>query len=262
LDDRWAAGDAYEVFMGRWSRLLAERFVRWLDPGAGLAWLDVGCGTGALTSTICKLADPASVVACDPARPFVEHTRHNIPDPRVSAVHAGAGNLPSHPDGFDCVVSGLVFNFLPDPLLAVGEMRAGTRAGGTVAAYVWDYAEGMQFLRYFWDEAVALDEAAGAHDEGVRFPLCRRDALATHFRNGGLQEVRSEAIEISTVFESFSDYWTPFTQGTGPAPSYVSSLSEVSRKKLQDRLEHRLTSEPDGSIRLVARAWAVRGSVP
>jgi SAM-dependent methyltransferase len=262
LDDKWVTGDSYEEFMGRWSRRLAERFVRWLGADPGLSWLDVGCGTGALASAICSHADPSSVVACDPSEPFVEQTRRRIGDPRVSVAVAAAGNLPRNPGGFDRVVSGLVLNFLSDPLQAVREMRACARPEGVVAGYVWDYAGRMEFLRLFWDEAVALDSTAQDMDEGVRFPMCRRDALESIFRDAGMRDVESDAVEIPTRFEVFSDYWQPFLGGTGPAPSYVDSLSEKKRAELRGRLERRLTSGLEGVIDLVARAWVVRGTAP
>jgi SAM-dependent methyltransferase len=259
-DDRWAAGDAYEAFMGRWSRPLAAGFLRWLDADTGLTWLDVGCGTGALASTICRVADPASVVACDPSDPFVEHTRGQIVDPRVSVVVAGAGDLPQTAGGFDYVVSGLVLNFLTDPRQAVREMRARARPGGVVAGYVWDYGSRMQFLRLFWDEAIGADPAAREFDEGVRFPMCRRDTLESIFRDAGMGDVSSHAVEIPTRFESFSDYWRPFLGGTGPAPSYIASLSGEKCSELRDRLRRRLASGLDAGIDLVAQAWAVRGT--
>ena len=259
-DDRWAAGDAYETFMGRWSRRLADSFVRWLEVDPGLTWLDVGCGTGALASTICRVAGPTAVVACDPSVAFVEHVRSRIADSRISVVVAGAGGLPERPGGFDCVVSGLVLNFLPDPRRGVQEMRARARPGGVVAAYVWDYADRMQLLRVFWDEAVGVDAAARELDEGRRFPICRADALESVFREAGLNDVRSDAVEIPTPFASFSDYWRPFLGGTGPAPSYVASLDAEKRGQLRDRLERRLARGSASAIDLVARAWAVRGT--
>jgi len=247
--------------MGRWSRLVAERFVRWLDPRPGLRWLDVGCGTGALATRICDLADPASVVACDPSKPLVDHLGSRMRDSRVSVVVGGAGDLPVDPSGFDGVVSGLVLNFLPDPRQSVAEMGARVRAGGLVAGYVWDYGGRMEFLRRFWDEASALDATARDLDEGVRFPMCQRDALESIFRDAGLRDVASEAIEIRTPFEDFSAYWEPFLGGTGPAPSYVASLGSEKRNELRDRLEHRLTAGSGGAFDLTARAWAVRGTV-
>ena len=245
--------------MGRWSRPLAKRFVRWLGASPDLDWLDVGCGTGALASAVCDIANPASVLACDPSVPFVEHLRRRLPDPRVSAVVAGAEDLPRRPGGFGGIVSGLVLNFLPDPRYAVEQMRARTRTGGVVAAYVWDYAGRMELLRAFWDEACAADPGAREMDEGRRFSICRAEPLESIFREAGLAHVATGAVEIPTRFESFGEYWRPFQGGTGPAPSYVASLSPEGRARLRERLERRLVRRADGAIDLVARAWAVRG---
>ena len=257
--DKWVAGDAYEAYMGRWSRPLARAFVEWLHPKPAAHWLEVGCGTGALASAICDLCEPASVVACDPSEPFIEHARKNLSDGRASFVVAGAEALPRRDGGFDAVVSGLVLNFLPDPGEALASVRERLRPGGTVASYVWDYAEGMEFLRFFWEEAVASDPRAAAHDEGRRFPLCRTPALASLFRAIGLAQVETAPLEIPTDFVTFEDYWTPFLRGTGPAPSYVAALDPPSRELLRERLRRRLHPGRDGRIRLRARAWAVRG---
>lgn len=257
--DNWATGAAYEGYMGRWSRPLARSFLNWLPFSPGARWLEVGCGTGALTSAICELGEPASIVACDPSESFVDHARRSQRDVRVSFVVADARALPGSSGAFDCVVSGLVLNFIEDPLAAIRLMSDRLRRGGVVAAYLWDYGEGMEFLRSFWDEAVALDPSAAAHDEGRRFPLCRPDALAALFAEAGLREVSAEGLEIPTLFRDFADFWAPFLRGTGPAPSYVASLSHEGRDGLRNRLADRLRPNADGSIRLKARAWAVRG---
>lgn len=259
--DKWVAGDAYEAYMGRWSRPLARVFVQWLHPGPSAHWLEVGCGTGALTSAICDLCEPASVVACDPSGPFIEQARNDIADSRASFVIAGAESLPGREGGFDMVVSGLVLNFLPDPGQAMASIRDRLRPGGTVAAYVWDYAQGMEFLRCFWDEAVASDPRAAALDEGRRFPLCRPEALVSLFRASRLAQVETERLDIPTDFSDFDDYWSPFLRGTGPAPSYVASLDPQNRELLKERLKVRLHRRGDKRIPLRARAWAVRGSV-
>jgi SAM-dependent methyltransferase len=258
--DRWVTGDAYEAYMGRWSRPLARAFIAWLPPKPSAHWLEVGCGTGALTSAICDLCEPASVVASDPSEPFIEHARNNLPDARVSFVAAGADALPRRDGGFDVAVSGLVLNFLPDPEAAVASVRERLRRGGTLAAYVWDYATGMEFLRLFWEEAAALDPRAIALHEGRRFPLCEAPALASLFRTGGITKVETGALEIPTDFTTFEDYWMPFLRGTGPAPGYVASLDPDRRDLLRDRLERRLPKGSDGRISLTARAWAVRGT--
>ena len=257
-NDRWLAGDAYEAYMGRWSRPLGRAFVEWLHPSASDHWLEVGCGTGALTASICELGAPASVVACDPSQPFIEHALEQA-DPRVSFVVAGAESLPRRVGGFDVAVSGLVLNFLADPGEALAALRERLRPGGGVAAYVWDYAEGMEFLRGFWEEAVACDPGAAALAEGRRFPLCAPAALASLFETAGLARVETAALEIATRFADFDDYWAPFLRGTGPAPAYVGSLTPAAREALRERLARRLLPGADGRLHLRARAWAVRG---
>lgn len=259
-DDRWTAGAAYEAYMGRWSRPLARAFVDWLHPKSGAHWLEVGCGTGALTSTICGCCEPASVIACDPSAPFIEHARNSLSDPRASFVIAASDALPGRDGGFDAIVSGLVLNFLSNPERALASMRERLSPAGVVAAYVWDYAQGMEFLRCFWEEAVALDPGADALHEGRRFPLCQRTALASLFAATGLHQVETVPLDIPTDFADFDDFWTPFLSGTGPAPSYVVSLDPTRRELLRDRLTRRLRPGSDGHIQLRARAWAVRGS--
>ena len=258
-DDNWTAGDAYESYMGRWSRPLARTFVSWLGAPPEAHWLDVGCGTGALTRAICELAEPASVVACDPSESFVVHARKALRDGRVSFVVASAEALPGGPGTFDCVASGLVLNFVADPARAIRLMRDRLRPRGMVAAYVWDYGNGIEFLRCFWGEAVALDSTAADLDEGRRFLLCQPEALDSLFVGAGLRHVATDTLEIPTRFQDFQDFWTPFLRGTGPAPSYAASLSQARRDLLRDRLASQLKVEADGRIRLKARAWAVRG---
>jgi len=257
--DRWVAGDAYEAYMGRWSRRLARLFINWLGPAPSANWLEVGCGTGALTSAICDACSPASVVACDPSSGFIEHAQASLVAAPATFVVGGADRLPYREGGFDIGVSGLVFNFLPDPGLALASIRERLRGGAIVAAYVWDYAGGMEFLRIFWEEAAALNSAADAVDERRRFPLCQQPALAALFQNAGLTDVEPASIEIPTDFASFDDYWAPFQRGTGPAPGYVASLAPAARAQLEQRLRERLPAGDDGAIHLRARAWAARG---
>ena len=259
--DDWAKGNDYEAYMGRWSRPLAREFVRRLGAKPKAHWLEVGCGTGALTSAVCNLCDPATIVACDPSPAFVAVARGHVTDGRASFEQADDSNLPTREGGFDIVVSGLVLNFLPDPARGLSALRERLRSGGMIAAYVWDYAEGMEFLRRFWDAAVELDPEAASLDEGRRFPLCRRDALESLFRAAGLAQVKSEAIEQPTEFEGFDDFWAPFLGGIGPAPAYVASLDGERRESLRARLARDLAPR-GGPIRLRARAFAVRGERP
>jgi SAM-dependent methyltransferase len=260
VSDRWAAGSTYEGFMGRWSRQLAVKFLSWLQVPPGAHWLDVGCGTGALTVEICERARPASVVGCDPAEAFIEYARERHADKGCSFAVGGAGTLPTRSGGFGSVTSSLALNFFADIDAAVSEMHGLIERGGVLSASVWDYSGRMDFLRYFWDAVSLLDPDARDLDEGVRFPMCRPEALTALFGKAGLRDIRCAPIEIATEFADFHDYWQPFLGGTGPAPSYVASLDEERRQALASTLQRSLPRRQDGTIALVARAWAVRGS--
>jgi SAM-dependent methyltransferase len=257
--DRWSSGAAYEGYIGRWSRIVAPLFLDWLDVRAGADWLDVGCGTGVLTRAILERVEPRSVVGVDPTAAFLEHARTATTDARARFETASADATGQPDASVDAVVAGLVLNFVPDLSAALVEAQRVVRPGGIVAGYVWDYASGMQLLRAFFDAAIALDPAMAEHDEGVRFPVTREGRLAVAFAAAGLDDVRQRPIDIPTVFRDFDDLWSPFLRGTGPAPAYVVGLDEPDRTALRERLRASLPSEPDGSIHLTARAWAVRG---
>lgn len=255
--DSWEAAEQYERYMGRWSRLAGAAFLDWLACPPDGRWLEVGCGTGALTATILARARPAALVAADLSTRFLGRARRAVPE----ALFAGsaAGRLPVRTDDFDVAVSGLALNFFPDQEAALRELRRAVRPGGVVAAYVWDYAGGMEMLRHFWDAVVALDPAAGALDEGLRFPQQDGD-LAALFRAAGLRDVATATLDVPAVYRDFDDYWLPFLDGPGPAPGYVKTLPPPQRAALTERLRATLPTRPDGSIGLRARAWAVRGA--
>jgi SAM-dependent methyltransferase len=257
--DLWAAGRLYEPYVGRWSRLVADDFLRWLELPAQLDWLDVGCGTGALTEAIVQLTQPQSVIGIDPSAGFVDYARARVNDSRVTFEVADAQSLPVTSARFDVATSGLVLNFVPKPLLAVQEMARAVRPGGVVAAYVWDYAGKMELMRYFWDAAMTLYPEASKLAEATRFPICQPPALTALFTEAGLREVWTQQIDTPTTFRDFDDYWNPFLGGQGPAPGYAMSLNEERRGALRDRLRDTLPIADDGSIPLIARAWAVRG---
>jgi SAM-dependent methyltransferase len=260
--DVWAAGDAYEPYVGRWSRLVAREFIDWLALPSGGHWLDLGCGTGALTQTIAARGKPATVTGLDPSDRFIAFARRQTQDRRVHFQTGDAQALPFPDMTFDAVVAGLVLNFIPNPARAVAEMKRVLQAGGTGAAYVWDHAGEMQLIRYFWSAAVALDPAAQALDEAQRFPLCNRERLLALFRDGGFDQTECCVLDVPTVFRDFDDYWSPFLGGQGPAPTYCSTLSDDRQALLRERLRAALPIERDGSIRLIARAFAVRGVRP
>jgi SAM-dependent methyltransferase len=255
----WQTGDAYEAYIGRWSRRIAPIFVRQLAAPASLRWLDVGCGTGALTSAVLAAGDPAEVVGADPSEGFLATARASATDPRASFTLADARELPFPDDHFDVTVSGLVLNFVPDPARAAAEIARVTR--GLAAAYLWDLAEGMELIRHFWEAAAELDPAKVAElDEGRRFTLCRPEPLGRLWTEAGFTGVSVGEIKIPTVFTGFDDYWQPFLGAQGPAPAYLATLPEARRDQIRELLRSRLPTNPDGSIPLSARAWVVRGT--
>lgn len=258
--DVWERGNPYEQYVGRWSRQVAPPFLSWLGLPAGLRWLDVGCGTGALCAAILDHCAPGSITGVEPSAGFLATAKENLAG-RAALRQGNATAIPLGDAEVDVVVSGLVLNFVPDPHAAITEMARVTSSGGTIAAYVWDYAGKMELMRLFWDAAVALDPSAAKLDEGVRFPLCGAEALADLFAGAGLHDVAVKPIDIPTPFADFDDYWRPFLGGQGPAPAYAMSLDEAARVRLRERIRERIQPAVDGSIALIARAWAVRGAV-
>ncbi|MFG2616801.1 class I SAM-dependent methyltransferase [Streptomyces sp. NPDC048507] len=259
----WGTGEAYEPFMGRWSRAVAAAFVRRLDLPPGLDWLDVGCGTGAVTREVLRGAGPAGVTGVDRSEDYVRHARRHVRDPRARFVRGDAEALPL-PDARAAVaVSGLVLNFVPGPARAAAELVRVVRPGGTVGVYLWDYADdGMGLLCRFWEAAAALDPGCRSVDERARFPLCGREPLRALLTGAGLAGVTVSAIEVPTVFRDFADYWDPFLGGQGPAPGYVASLGPARRAALRERLRATLPRAADGSVPLTARAWSATGRRP
>ncbi|MFY9328468.1 MAG: methyltransferase domain-containing protein [Georgfuchsia sp.] len=260
MQDSWQSGDPYEYYMGRWSKLAAEKFVDWLSPKSGLHWLDVGCGSGALSEAIITRRNPATVVAIDQSEGFVRTSMQRLGS-KASCKVGNALSLPLDEATIDVAVSGLVLNFIPDPEKALSEMQRVTKKGGTVAVYIWDYAGKMEFLTYFWNAAVELNPAASALHEGRRFLGSNAEQLIKTFKHVGISEIEATALEIVTHFTDFNDYWEPFLGGQGPAPSYVAKLDEAEKSRLRETLVQRLPVNGDGSILLSARAWATKGVV-
>jgi SAM-dependent methyltransferase len=245
--------------MGRWSRSLAPGFVRFAGVRDGDAVLDVGSGTGALTAAIAAAAPASTIVGVDPTEAYVASAQARLSGDRVRFEVGDARRLRFDAASFDRTLSALMLNFVPAPATALREMCRVTRPGGTVAAAVWDYGDGMQMLRVFWDEVVALDAGADERDER-HMPLCRSGELAALWRDQDLADVAEEALTIPMPFVSFEDYWEPFLEKQGPAGAYVASLSADARERLRQSLRRRLIGEHgDRPVTLSARAWAVRG---
>lgn len=256
--DHWGLGQPYEQYMGRWSRLIARRFLDWLNAPPGLRWLDMGCGTGALTDAILAQAEPDSILAIDSSPAFIEHIRQQSANPRLSARIGDALEAPATPRFVDIAVSALMLNFVPEPVTALRGLLHSVIPGGTVAFYVWDYPGRMDLLRYFWDSAVTLWPDATVHDEALRFPMCRPEPLSAFMSQAGGKDIGVTQLEATRTYTDFETFWEPLLGGQGPIPRYVSTLREDERQALRLELRRRLPTRPDGSIELGARAWGVR----
>jgi len=261
MNDSWSGGNSYERFMGRWSSLIAEKFLQWFAVPQKLNWLDVGCGTGSLTRLIIETQNPGKIISIDSSEEFILYAKKFVNHPSVTFRVGKAESFKIDSASVDAVVSGLVLNFIPHPEIAVREMMRVTKPGGKIGIFLWDYAEGMQMLRYFWDAAVELDDKAKEFDEGLRFPLCRKGELESLFRKAGLKDVEEIPIEINTYFKDFDDYWEPFLGNVGPAPVYAMSLEPKDREQLEMKVRNSLPVNKDGSISIIARAWAAKGTV-
>ena len=247
------SADAYARFMGQYAEPLAAQFAELADVRPGQRALDVGCGPGALTAQLVQRLGAASVAAVDPSDSFVEATRTRLPD---ADVRSGvAESLPFPDDSFDLALAQLVVHFMTDPVAGLREMARVTRAGGTVAACVWDHAGGGGPLSTFWRAVRDMD--ADAHDESD-LAGAREGHLAELCDAAGLANIESASLTVRVRFATFADWWEPFTLGVGPAGAYVAQLDESRRELLRTQCEQRLPSAP---FEVAASAWCVRASV-
>lgn len=255
--------EAYERFMGRWSRLVAPLLVDLTDPPDRGRVLDVGSGTGSLAFAIAERKGRARVLGIDPSKEYVDYAKSRNPFPGRASFQVGDAQQLNFPDAsFDAGLSLLVFNFIPNPKKAVMELCRVTKADGKLSAAVWDYGAGMLMLRAFWDAAVRIDSRAEKLDE-KNMPLCRSGELADLWRQGGLKNVHEQPIDITMRFNSFPDYWDVFLLRQGPAGSYVGTLDRDKLQTLRSEVKRRLSvSAEDAPLVLPARVWAVRGSIP
>ena len=260
-ESKFDNAEAYEHYVGRWSRGIAKKFVNWLDVPAGLDWLDIGAGTGILSEVILQQTQPKKVVGVDTSQTYIELAKQQIRDRQVEFVVGDASNLTITDTKFDMAVSGLVLNFVESPLKIVNTMVRLVRKNGLVAAYVWDYAEKMEMMRHFWDAAIHVDPSANTLDSGKRFSICHPDNLKSLFEAGDLKNVDVMPIDIQSIFKNFDDYWQPFVSAQGSVSKYLRSLDRDTQDAIRDQLRKQLPIEEDGTIHLISRAWAVKGFV-
>jgi SAM-dependent methyltransferase len=249
------SGDAYDRFMGRYSLPLAPAFADFAGIAPGQRVLDVGCGTGVLTGELARRLGAENVAGADPS-PMLEATQERVPGAELK--QASAEELPWPDDTFDTALSQLVMHFLTDPAGGVDQMARVTRPGGVVAACTWDFAGGgMKLLGTFWQSVRALDPEA----EPESSAMGDRQNLEALWRERGLEDVETGALEVSSRYEDFDELWSSFSRGVGPAGQYLQSLPPEGQAAVRAEYLARI-GEPTGSFELGARAWAVRGSVP
>ena len=252
----------YERFMGRWSRLLAPAYIAFAGVKDGDRVLDVGTGTGALASALEAATTSSEIVGIDPSAGFINYAKKNVKSGRASFEVGDAQALRFADESFDQTMALLVMNFVPDHNKAIVEMRRVTRPQGVVSACVWDYNAGMEMLRFFWDEVVALEPVMAPKDER-NMKLSREGQLGELWKKAGLVNVQEKPLVIEQAYTSFDDYWGPFLKGAGPGGAYVVSLSDERRRQLETRMRKRLLgNRDDGAFVLKAQAWCVRGEAP
>ena len=254
---------AYERFMGRWSRQIAPLLVEFAGVANTGRVLDIGSGTGALAFEVAKRKAGVHVTGIDPSPEYVGYAGSRNPFPDRVAFQTGDAQRVEFPEStFAASVSLLVFNFIPDAGKALREARRATQPEGPIVAAVWDYGGQMRMLREFWDAATEIDPGAEKlHEKNM--PLCRYGELSKLWRQGGLEQVDEQPLETEINFRSFSDYWEPFLLGQGPAGAYVRNLDHSRLQALRSAVRQRVApSSDDDAFALPARVWAVRGHVP
>lgn len=245
------AAEAYDGFMGRYSRLLSSQLADLAKVHPGQRAIDVGCGTGALTAELVARLGPAAVAAVDPSESFVAATAERYPGAEVRRAQAEA--LPFPDDTFDATLAQLVVHFMKDPVAGLGEMRRVTRPDGVLAACVWDHGGSQGPLRIFWEAARRLDPEV---DDESRLPGTRDGHLAELFGAAGIRQVTSTALSVSLEHPTFESWWEPFTRGVGPAGAYLASRDAQQRDELREDCRRQVPSEP---FVVTAVAWAARG---
>jgi SAM-dependent methyltransferase len=248
------SGDAYERFMGRYSRPLAPAFADFAHVKPGQQVLDVGCGSGVLTEELARRVGAEHVAGVDPS-PLLQACAERVPGAELRAGKAEA--LPWPDDSFDAALAQLVIHFMDDPKAGVAEMARATRPGGIVAACSWDFGGGMEMLRVYWQTARELDNDLAGESRSFG----NLEELYALWHELGLEDVEAGPLEVSSEYADFDELWGSFLLGVGPAGEYVASLAPGRQSALREEY-HRRLGEPAGSFTLGARAWAARGRVP
>jgi len=256
-------GAAYELFLGRWTKVLAPPFLDFAELPSEGPLLDVGTGTGSVAFAMAERWPTRQIIGVDIAEPYIAYAQSQAASPSPAFETGDVSALRYQDDMFAGATAQLVLNFVPDAKAAVSEMKRVTRPGGSVAAAVWDFRGGLVFHRLLWDTAAGIDPQAGvARDRLFSGALALPDALPQLFSAAGLADVQRGSITVRMNFANFDDYWQPLLGGQGPFGSYVATLSVDMRRKIEESVRRAYCSgAPDGERSLTATAWAARGRV-
>jgi SAM-dependent methyltransferase len=257
--ESWNDSNAYDLYVGRWSRLIAEDFLHWLQPPPNVSWLEVGCGTGSLTTEILDRTSPSRVLAIDKSDAYLTKARTQIASPLVSFFKTDLSDLHVGAE-FDYITSGLVLNFLPDVEEKLECMIQYLRTGGSISAFVWDYAGHYQPMRIFWDAAKTLYREAAKFDAGIKYPLCTEGSLKALFEAVDLSNIRFRKIERIATFRDFDDYWLPIASAQGSVSEFLGTLSEDKKNDLKTSVKSKLPMALNGEIKLILSALAIEGT--
>jgi SAM-dependent methyltransferase len=251
------SGAAYDAFMGRYSNGLAESFIAAARVTSGQVVLDIGCGPGALTGALVRHVGAPNVFAFDPSPPFVADCRARYPG--VDVRNGRVEDIPFDDASFDAVLAQLVWHFASDPTKGAQECKRVLRPGGTIAAAVWDFGQGMEMLRLFWDAALAIDPDAPDEARTLRFGAVGE--LAQLFESAGFIDVEETMLEVDSTYDGFTDLWSGFMAGIGPAGTYCLSLDEPKRELVREEF-FRLLGSPTAPFRLSAKARCAVATKP
>jgi SAM-dependent methyltransferase len=256
--ENWDNIQGYEMYVGRWSRALSLDFVHWLNACAALKWMEIGCGTGALTQAIAETYDPSSLLALDKSEAYLTKARENGKLSKVSFLRVDLDSF--LPEGeFDNITSGLVLNFLPHTEKTLRSLMSNLRNGGQLSAFVWDYGGHYQPMRHFWDAAKEVSAVAKDFDTGIKFEICRKEKLISLFESLGLTHVEFTNLERIAMFQNFDDYWLPIASAQGSVTEFISILTEKEKDNLKETIRRRLPIALNGEIKLIINALAVKG---
>jgi ubiquinone/menaquinone biosynthesis C-methylase UbiE len=251
-------GAGYERFMGRWSRLVGQQFLAWVNAPKGKSWLDVGCGNGAFTEEICKNAAPSAVIGVDPSEGQLAFARTRPGTPGAKYQLSDATPLPFDNASFDLTDMALVIAFVPDPALAVAEMARVTKPGGIVASYMWDLPGGgvplSQMMR-------AMKEIGCPTLQPPNAAFSSMNPKRQLWVDAGLKSVETTVIRITVSFNDFDDFWQTNTLPLGPQAKIIQDMSAETKEKLRAQLQKTLPIAQGGRIEFEAFANAVKGIV-